>query len=64
MATLRLFLWKHWMCFKYSWLKNVFMIIVPIAIALFQIKVTSTNVKGSQSIFHTIGEVMTVEFVH
>lgn len=57
MTTVQIFLWKHWKCFQCSWIKNVFMIIVPIAIAWFQIHVSSTNVKGVQSNFRTTTEV-------
>lgn len=57
MTTVQIFLWKHWKCFQCSWIKNVFMIVVPIAIAWFQIHVSSTNIKGAQSNFRTITEV-------
>lgn len=57
MTTVQIFLWKHWKCFQCSWIKNVFMIVVPIAIAWFQIHVSSTNIKGAQSSFRTITEV-------
>lgn len=57
MTTVQIFLWKHWKCFQCSWLKNVFMIVVPIAIAWFQIHVSSTNIKGAQTNFRTITEV-------
>lgn len=56
-TTVQIFLWKHWKCFQCSWIKNLFMIIVPIAIAWFQIHVSSTNVKGVQTNFRTITEV-------
>lgn len=58
MTTVQIFLWKHWKCFQCSWIKNVFMIVVPIAIAWFQIHVSSATTKGSQSTFQTITEVI------
>lgn len=56
-TTIQIFLCKHWKCFQHSWIKNVFMIIVPIAIAWFQIHVSSSNSKGVQTNFQTITEV-------
>lgn len=56
-TTVQIFLWKHWKCFQCSWIKNVFMIVVPIAIAWFQIHVSSSTTKGVQSNFQTITEV-------
>lgn len=58
MTTVQIFLWKHWKCFQCSWIRNVFMIIVPIAIAWFQIHVSSATTKGAQSNFQTINEVI------
>lgn len=59
-TTVQIFLWKHWKCFQCSWIKNLFMIVVPIAIAWFQIHVSSTNVKGAQTNFRTITEVRSI----
>lgn len=56
-TTIGIFLWKHWKCFQTSWLKNVFMIIVPIAIAGFQIHVTSGNIRAAETKFDPINEV-------
>lgn len=57
LTTVRIFLWKHWKCFHHSWIKNTFMIIVPIAIAWFQIHVSSGHTNGVQRIFDPIREV-------
>lgn len=57
-TTVQIFLWKHWKCFQCSWIKNVFMIVVPIAIAWFQIHVSSASTKGAQVNFQTITEVI------
>lgn len=54
MTTLRIFLWKHWKCFHYSWIKNILMIVVPIAIVWFQIHVSSGHTNGMQRIFDPI----------
>lgn len=54
MTTLRIFLWKHWKCFHYSWIKNILMIVVPIAIVWFQIHVSSGHTNGVQRIFDPI----------
>lgn len=59
-TTIGIFLWKHWKCFQYSWIKNIIMIIVPIAIAGFQIHVTSGTIKAPQTIFDPINEVKNV----
>lgn len=58
MTTVRIFLWKHWKCFHYSWLKNTFMIIVPILIATFQIHVTSSHANAPERHFQSISEVI------
>lgn len=57
LTTIRIFLWKHWKCFRYSWIKNVFMIIVPILIAWFHIHVASGHSKSTQVVFDPINEV-------
>lgn len=59
LTTVRIFLWKHWKCFHHSWIKNTFMIIVPIAIAWFQIHVSSGHTNGVQRIFDPIRQVLT-----
>lgn len=56
-ATVKIFFWKHWKCYQCSWVKNLFMIIVPIAIAWFEIHVNSSSVKGAASNFQTLSEV-------
>lgn len=57
-GTVKLFIWKHWKCFQCAWLKNLLMIIVPIAIVWFQIHVTSSSGKGAASNFQSITEVI------
>lgn len=62
METIRIFLWKHWKCFRYSWIKNVFMIVVPILIAWFHIYVASGHSRSTQVVFDPINEVSFVVY--
>lgn len=56
-TTIGIFLWKHWKCLRYSWIKNIFMIVVPILIAWFHIYVTSGHANSTQVVFDPINEV-------
>lgn len=56
-TVIGIFLWKHWKCFRVAWLRNLFMIVVPIMIVWFQIHVISGTGSGVSAIFDPIHQV-------
>ena len=56
-TTLNIFLWKHFKCLKFSWIKNILIIIVPILLCYGQIYVFNAVTNNETTTFNTVSKV-------
>lgn len=56
-ATLKMFLWKHWKCYRFSWITNIFLILSPILLSWLLCYAMSVTFHGDQIVYDTIDTV-------
>lgn len=62
-TTFRIFLWKHWKCFRFSWIMNTLFIVLPILLTWALSYVMHVTTKGEQATFDPVDTVSEVALV-